>query len=775
MSNLTNKKLAKLFTGKDYWHSFDIENEMPSLFMSDGPHGLRVEITTGVGFSPSKEAIVYPSASALGCSFDRKLMYQFGQMLAEDCHLEKVNVLLGPGVNHKRSPLCGRNFEYFSEDPILTSELSSMYIKGLQDDGVGACVKHYAVNSREMSRLVQDSIIDERSLNEIYLRQFERIIKKANPYSIMAAYNKVNGTYCTENSFLLKDTLRNKWKYDGLIVSDWGAVSSPLKAFKNGLNLQMPGPDHGTSSILLDAINSGEIKQEDLIENYNYHKIIHSKIASKKVEYNLKKHYDFAQELAEKTAVLLKNDNVLPINKDESVALIGTFGKSPRYQGTGSSKVNCPDVDCLYDVLKDNGIKFEYAKGYHTHIDESDPILLEQAKLIAKNNDKVIMIMGLPDGKEAEGYDRTSLELPKCQNELIEAVSKVNPNIIVILQCGAPVTMPWLSNVKGVMISYLSGCRGGSALKRLLYGEVSPRGKLAETFPLNLESTPCFRYYHDSMYYSQYRESIFTGYRYYDTYNQPVLFPFGHGLSYTSFEYSNIDIRQDNNTITVSFDLTNTGNYKAAEVYQIYVGIKDSKISRANKELKQFDVVELDIGETKHIETTIDKNDLKYYDISLHDYSLEDGEYIFEIGSSSNDIRLTKTLHIKGNTNPYSTISKEYISLNNGIVEVSDEDFAKILNHDIPIQNKTTKISPDSTVLDLNSTRIGRFINKLISLFVKRKNLNDVSQSMVLEAPIRMMLMGFKKVTWKTVYVVVDYLNGNHLGIITRIIKSLDK
>lgn len=772
---LTTQQQAQLFVGKDNWHTFGIKDILPSLFMTDGPNGLRIETETGLGFNPSKEAIAYPTASAVGCSFDRDLLYRFGAYLAKECQQEHINILLGPGVNHKRSPLCGRNFEYFSEDPILTSELASAYINGLQDHGIGASLKHFAVNSREMSRLVQDSIIDKRALFEIYLRQFERIIKKSHPWTIMAAYNLVNGKHCTENSYLLQDILRKKWNYEGVVLSDWGAVSDPVQALKNGLNLEMPGGDHGSSSSLLQALNQNELSLAQLNQNTEYLQDLIRKCSTVESTYQKEEHLAFAQEVSEKSSVLLKNNGALPLHKDESIALIGAFAKSPRHQGTGSSKVHCTSVDSIYETLTEKQISFDYAQGYHTSIDEVDPLLLEQAKYYAKKNKKVILVLGLPDGKEAEGYDRKDLDLPKCQISLLSSLYEVNKNIIVVLECGSPIVMPWINQVNALLLSYLSGCRGGHAQVRLLYGDVNPSGKLAESFPLHLKDVPCLNYYHNSLYQTQYRESIFTGYRYYDTFEKPVLFPFGYGLSYTSFSYKNLEINKDNTNLHLSFTIQNTGSYSGREIYQVYVGMKDSKIARARIELKQFGVISLDASQKEMIELSIPLQDLTYYDTKQDDWILEEGTYQIYVGSSSKDLHLQKEIFLEGELNPYSSLSKDFIHDTPEGVIIKQEDFKTILGYDIPPIKDPYPFTRDSTISDLKITRFGRILIRRIQKALKKRQLKDASQSMVFESPIRMMLMASRRITWNTVDEVVSLLNGHWVGSIHRILKSLKK
>lgn len=762
---MDNKDYAKLFVGEDSWHTYGTD-EVPSLTMSDGPHGLRIEVESGIGFNTAKPSIAYPTVSTIACSFDKDLLNRFGKVLAEECLQESIQILLGPGINHKRSPLCGRNFEYYSEDPILTSELANSFINGLQEAGVGACVKHYAANSREMGRLLQDSVVDKRALFELYLRQFERTVKKSKPYAIMAAYNKLNGTYCTENSYLLKDLLRDKWGYKGLVMSDWGAVSDPVQAFKNGLNLEMPGVDHGTSKRLLEALENNEISNKDLIDNAKYFKELNDKC--KRIEgytFSKEEHLAFAQEVVEKSAVLLKNEGCLPLDKNEQIGLIGLFAKQPRFEGAGSSKVNCENVQSLYDVLSEQGIPFEYGQGYHIAISESDPVLVENAKIIAKRNNKVVVVVGLPEGKEAEGLDRKDMDLPKCQVELIESLYRVNPNIIVLIQCGASITMPWVENTNAILLTYLSGAKGAKAQFNLIYGECNPSGKLAETFPIKLTDTPTYKYFHDSLLQVQYRESIFSGYRYYDTFKVPVRFPFGYGLSYTTFSYDDLEIEKEDEYINLKFNIKNTGKFNGREVYQIYVGLKDSKIVRPVIELKQFGVVELEVGEEKTIEERIEIEDLKYFDVDKDDWALEQGNYQIYVGTSSAHLDLMGQCFLEGELEPVSYIPKDYIQIKDDLPTVSDEDFEKVLGYPIPKEKESYPFTRDSSIYELGIVRKGRRIIKYIERHLNRNTYKDVSNSMVLESPIRMLLMYSTRFTWDTVDQVVRFMNGDRMAL----------
>ena len=776
IEELTRREKAEMFTGADNWHTVGVpEKNIRSVKMADGPSGLRIEKTTGFGFNESHEAVAYPTASALACSFDRDLLYELGEMLAEDCRKDGVDILLGPGVNHKRSPLCGRNFEYYSEDPILSGELASAYVNGLQSHGIGASLKHFAGNSREMGRLVSDSIIDERTLYEIYLRQFERVIRKAKPWTIMNAYNLLNGVYCTESSTLM-DTARKKWGFDGVFISDWGAVSDPVQALKGGLNLQMPGGDHGTSDVLIKACEQEEELSHKLDESTRYLLDLEKKCQSLPIqEYSKEKHLQFARKAAAESAVLLKNENHrLPLSREKNILVIGAMARHPRFQGAGSSKVNSP-ADNILEALQEKGCTVRYCQGYHLAIEETDPILYEEALFHARQADQILFVGGLPEGKESEGYDRRDLDLPQCQNELLKALTNMRKDIAVVLQCGSPVVMPWAENVEGILLMYLSGCMGGHAAADLLLGDRNPSGKLAETFPLKLSDTPCYAWYHDDLYRSYYKETIFTGYRYYSSFAVPVLFPFGHGLSYTKFSYEDLCITETEGQYHLSLSVTNCGDMPGREVIQCYTGMKNSKIARPDKELKAFTSVELDSGETRQVDLTVEKKDLCYFDVRRHDWVIEAGEYTFFVGSSSEDIRLQDSLYVEGETDPCSTIKKEIYHRSNGILDISEEDYLHIIGKLSDTEHQVYPYHRNTTITDLEATLLGRLIHREIRRLIRKDTFKDVSGSMVFESPIRMMFMASSRITWDTLDQVIYTLNGHYFGMFRRIYKTLKK
>lgn len=547
ISKMTLEEKASLCVGKDYWNSENIERlNIPSIKMSDGPHGLRVQKENGdnLGVNKSEVAICFPSSATIANSWDKDVAYNLGKTLGEEAKSENVNIVLGPGVNIKRSPLGGRNFEYFSEDPYLTGIMATQYVKGLQSNNVGACVKHFAVNNQENRRRTINVVVDERTLREIYLKAFEMIVKEAKPWSVMSAYNKLNGEYCTENEVLL-NILKKEWNFEGIVITDWGAENDRVKGLVAGNELEMPGGRGNGKEEIIQAVKDGKVSEEYLDEIVD--RILNIAFKCEKIEhsYNKEKHHEIAMELAQESIVLLKNENnILPINK-RKIALIGDMAKNPRYQGAGSSTINPYKVENAYDCFIQNEIEVDYAKGYNRIETDEDKELINQAVEVAKNKDVVILFLGLTENYESEGMDRTNLEIPKNQIKLIESIYSVNQNIIVVLSNGAPITMEWKDKAKAIITGYLGGESGAKAMVNCILGKVNPSGKLAETYPIKLEDTPCFNNFPGTEVSVEYKEAIYVGYRYYDKNNIKVLYPFGYGLSYTTFEYSNLNVKNN--------------------------------------------------------------------------------------------------------------------------------------------------------------------------------------------------------------------------------------
>lgn len=664
IAQMTLEEKAGLCSGLDFWHTKGIERlGVPSVMVTDGPHGLRKqrESADHLGLFDSVPATCFPSAAGLASSWDRELIRKVGVALGEECQAEDVAVLLGPGANIKRSPLCGRNFEYFSEDPYLSSELAAAHIEGVQSQGVGTSLKHFAANNQEHRRMTGDSVVDERTLREIYLASFEGAVKKAQPWTVMCSYNKVNGTFASENPKLLTDILKDEWGHEGFAVSDWGAVNERADGLAAGLELEMPSSNGAGDRKIVEAVRSGKLSEEKLdaaVERLL--NIIFRTVDARKpgATFDKDAHHRLAREVARECMVLLKNDDrLLPLAKSGKVAVIGELAEKSRYQGGGSSHVNPTKLEKIREELASVAgpdVSIAYAQGYALASDDIDEHLVQEAAEASRQADVAIIFAGLPERYESEGFDRTHLRIPDNQSKLIEAVAAVQGNVVVVLSNGAPVEMPWLGKAKAVLEAYLGGQALGGAIADLLFGDANPSGKLAETFPVRLEHNPSYLNFPGEGDRVEYREGIFVGYRYYDAKRIEPLFPFGHGLSYTSFEYSSLvtdrSIIDDTETVNVTMRVKNVGNRAGKEIVQLYVRDVDSSVIRPEKELKGFAKVELQPGEEKAVSFALDKRSFAFYDVDLNDWRVESGEFELLAGSSSADIRLRGTLTVRSTT-----------------------------------------------------------------------------------------------------------------------------
>lgn len=656
VGEMTLEEKAGLCSGLDFWHTKGVERlGIPTVMMCDGPHGLRKQKGEGdhLGINESIETTCYPTASALASSFDKEVLRKLGEALGKECRAEDVGMLLGPGLNMKRSPLCGRNFEYFSEDPYLAGELAAAYIQSLQEQGIAACVKHFAANNQETRRMSGSSQIDERTLREIYLPAFETAVKKGGTRSVMCAYNAINGTFCAENQKLLKDILRDEWGFQGFVVTDWGAVKDRVKGLEAGLDLEMPGGGGVQDEKIVEAVKNGTLDEAVLDEAVrNMLKFICDYLQNRdeNVQIDRSENGLLSAELEEQCAVLLKNDGILPLGKEEKIAFIGEFADRPRYQGAGSSHINVPHPVGAAEAAE--GKKILYAQGYDVHTDERADELRQEAVELAKAMEKVVIFAGLPDSFETEGCDRESLALPDNQNRLIDAVAEVNSNIVVVLHGGAPMELPWLSKVRAVLCMYLGGGNVGTATIHLLYGDTNPSGKLAETWPLKLADNPSYINFPGEDGIVEYAEGIFIGYRYYDKKQMEVQFPFGYGLSYTDFQYSGLQLDKekmdDTQVLTVTCKVKNTGKVAGKESVQLYVRDENSSVRRPIRELKGFEKIMLEAGEEKEVRFVLDKRSFAYYETKVKDWYVESGRFFIEIGSSSRDIRLSGAVEVQG-------------------------------------------------------------------------------------------------------------------------------
>jgi beta-glucosidase len=659
ISKLTLEEKASLCSGLGFWRLKGIERlGIPSIMVTDGPHGLRKQEGNAdhLGIYDSVPATCFPSAAGMASSWNRDLIFNVGVALGEECQAEDVAILLGPGANIKRSPLCGRNFEYFSEDPYLSSEMAANHIKGVQSQGVGTSLKHFAANNQEHRRMSIDAIVDERTLREIYLASFEGPVKEAKPWTVMAAYNKVNGEYASENEYLLKDILKDEWGFEGIVVSDWGAVNEREKALNNGLELEMPANSVGDQKIV-NAIKNGQLSEEELDKAVERLLTIIFKAVDHKKEnatYSREAHHHLAREVARESMVLLKNeDQILPLKREGTIAIIGEFVKKPRFQGGGSSHIVPTKLEnILVEIESISGnANVIYAQGYNLDSDTVNEKLINEAKEVAAGADTAVLFVGLPESYESEGYDREHLRIPENHVQLIEAIAEVNQNIVVVLSNGSPIIMPWIDQVKGLLEGYLGGQALGGAIADLLFGDANPSGKLAETFPQKLSDNPSFLNFPGDGDKVEYKEGIFVGYRYYDKKEIDPLFPFGYGLSYTNFEYSNLIIDKkeikDTETVSVRLKVKNSGSVPGKEVVQLYIKDVASTVSRPEKELKGFEKVELQPGEQKTVTFVLDKRSFAYYNVHLKDWHVETGEFEVLIGKSSREIVLSDKIQVQ--------------------------------------------------------------------------------------------------------------------------------
>lgn len=654
ISKMTLEEKAGVCSGLDFWHTKPVERlGVPSVMVSDGPHGLRKQDTAGdhLGINDSIKAVCMPAACATAASFDRELIAHMGEAIGDSCQHEELAVVLGPAVNIKRSPLCGRNFEYFSEDPYLAGEMSASYINGVQSRNVGTSIKHFAANNQEHRRMSSSSNVDERTLREIYFPAFEISVKKAQPWTVMCSYNRLNGTYASEHPWLLTDVLRGEWGFEGYVMSDWGAVSDRVAGVAAGLDLEMPSSGGINDKKIVEAVRSGKLDEavvdqavERILEiTYRY-----LDNAKPETPWDQEADHQLSAQIAAECMVLLKNEGVLPLCKEDDIAFIGEFAKKPRFQGGGSSHINSFKTTSAVDAAE--GLKVTYAQGYSVDKDEATDAMIAEAVAAAKAAKVAVVFAGLPDAYESEGYDRTHMAMPACQNKLIEAVAAANANTVVVLHNGSPVEMPWIDKVKGVLEAYLGGQAVGQAVVKILFGDVNPSGHLPETFPVKLSDNPSYLYYGGEGNEADYREGIFVGYRYYDKKDMEVLFPFGYGLSYTTFACSNLRLSAseitDQETLTATVTVTNTGTCAGKTVVQLYVGDKVSSVLRPVRELKGFEKVALAPGESKDISFVLDKRAFAYWNTELGDWHVETGEFTIEVGQSSRDIEVCGTVTV---------------------------------------------------------------------------------------------------------------------------------
>lgn len=733
IGKMTLEEKAAILSGKGEWQTWNFDRlGIPSMYCSDGPHGIRKQAGTGdhLGLNPSLPATCFPTAATVANSWDTKLAEEIGVALGEEAFAQDVHVVLGPGLNIKRSPLCGRNFEYFSEDPYLAGKMAAGYVRGIQKQGRYACPKHFAVNSQELRRMAMNAVVDERTLREIYLTGFEIAVKEGGAKALMTSYNQVNGTYANENTHLLKDILRGEWGYDGIVITDWGGSNDHVKGVAAGSDLEMPTPGLDSARQIVKAVKEGKLSEDavdgcvdrllDAVFTLTQADADKEMGSVKQEDFDKEAHRALARKAAAQSAVLLKNrDSILPLKPGTHVALIGDFAFEPRYQGAGSSMVNATKLDKMIDLISEYDLILDGASKGYIRTGETDAVLEKEAVELARSVDVVLYCFGLDELSESEGIDRMHMRIPQNQISLLEAISRANENVVGILSAGAAVEMPWHHCFKGLLHSYLYGQAGAGAMLDIITGKVNPSGKLNETYPVRYEDTPAFKYFPSEQRNSEYREALYVGYRYYDTAKVRVLYPFGFGLSYTVFEYSELTIDEDG----VQFTLTNSGRQDGAEVAQLYIGKRDAKIFRPEKELKGFQKVYLKAGESKQVRIPFDDKTFRYWNVRTNQWEVEGGIYTILVGASCQDIRLTAEINMAGTTEIYPYFTNRMQSYYTGkIHQVNDSEFRELLKMSIPNGTWSGELTANDAICQMYYAKspIARFIYKKLTKMKKK-------------------------------------------------------
>ena len=721
VAQMTLEEKASLCSGKNFWESTAVERLGVSSFMlTDGPHGLRKQAGEAdhLGLNQSVPATCFPPAAATSCCFDPELMERMGQAMGDECRAEKVGVILGPALNIKRSPLCGRNFEYFSEDPLLTGEIAAGLVRGIQSRNVGACLKHYLANNQERARVTSSSVIDERALREIYLAGFETAVKKAQPWTMMCSYNMINGVYASDTKRLMTDVPRGEWGFEGAIMTDWGAMNDRVEAIKAGLDLEMPGPCDGNDALIVQAVREGRLAEEQVdLCAARVAELALRAAQNTATSYDKAAHHELARQVARESAVLLRKGSALPLKKGAKLAVIGDFARNPRYQGAGSSKINPTQLTSLCDALDERKIEYTYAQGFAAE-GKPDAALVDEAVSAAKKADVAVVMLGLPDSFESEGFDRAHIDLPENQTLLMSALMETGTPLAVVLSTGAAVLLPWREQVDSILLMYLGGQNSGSAVLDLLLGEVSPCGRLSETWPLALEDTPCHGFYGNKGNV-EYRESVYVGYRYYDKAGKEVAYPFGHGLSYTSFAYSDLQLSaaeiNENDPLTVSVTVTNTGSITGKEVVQLYIAPPCDGIFRPVRELRAFAKVELAPGESRTVSLTLDRRAFAYYDAQGGDWRVDSGIYTVELGYSSRDIRLSQPVTVQGaEVNTAYTGKVPAYDDPAACWPVPKKQFEVVLGRPVPPERPIRPFTVNSTLSQLRTCFLGHLFWMLV-------------------------------------------------------------
>ena len=785
VAEMTLAEKADLCSGAGVWRLPAVPRlGLPSITLTDGPHGVRKAAPgTHSGLARNLPATCFPTASALASSWDVELLREIGTALGAEAAAADVAVLLGPGMNIKRHPLCGRNFEYFSEDPLLSGHLAAAMIDGIQSRGVGACVKHFAANDQEHRRMVVDVIADARTLREIHLRGFEIAVRRARPWTVMCAYNRINGVYCSENDWLLNTVLRGDWGFKGAVMTDWGAANDRVRGIAAGNDLEMPASGGVNDRRVAAAVRRGELDEATLDGKVArvVELVLKSKAraASPSAEVLADAHHALAHRAAAEGAVLLKNEETaLPLRRDARIAVIGAFAKQPRYQGTGSSRVTPTRLDCAFDAMRnivgtDAADTLLYAPGYDPELSEPDAKLIQDARSVATEADVAVVFAGLPTVYESEAFDRAHMRLPEQHGRLIEAVCAANPNTVVVLVNGAPVEMPWVHAPNAIIEAYLGGQAGGPAVADILFGRRAPCGKLAETFPLRQPDVPSDPWFPGANRQVQYREGLHIGYRHFDSFERPVLFPFGHGLSYTRFDYGNLHVTQAQ-PHSVSLTLTNAGDADGAEIVQVYVHrVAGAGPYRPEQELRGFRKVMLTAGESQSLRIGLDEHAFAFYDVESEEWTPAPGEYEIRVGASSRDIRLRQRLVVDAADDtrqaPQPNIDQGPAFVD-GHLRVDDETFAAMLGKPIPPPEDARPFHLNSTLGEVETTWLGRLVAKRFKAnFAKRMGGRDAAtqkmiERMADETPLRLLVLSSGgKLGFATAEAFVAAMNGRYL------------
>ncbi len=775
ISSMTIEEKAAFLSGKGEWETRNFDRlGIPSIFCSDGPHGIRKQAGAGdhLGLNASLPATCFPTAATIANSWNEELGETLGETLGEEAMAEGVNVLLGPGLNIKRSPLCGRNFEYFSEDPYLAGKMAASYVRGIQSKGVYACPKHFAVNSQELRRMAMNSVVDERTLREIYLTGFEIAVKEGKAKTIMSAYNEVNGVYANENKHLLTDILRKEWGFDGIVITDWGASNDHALGVAAGSNLEMPNPGLDSARGLIEAVNSGKISMEDVDARVDelLDAVITLSVKSKNrsEDFDKSAHHAIARRAAAESTVLLKNEEkILPLKNGEKVAIIGDFAFVPRYQGAGSSLVNPTKVETVAELVGNYDLQVVGMSRGYSRNGQEDAATKKEALDLASRADVVLFFFGLNEDSESEGMDRTHMRIPQNQIELLQELGQVNSNLVGVISAGSAIEMPWHHYFKAILHCYLNGQAGAGAALDILTGKVNPSGKLSETIPRRLEDTPAYRYYPSQQRTSEYRESLYVGYRYYDTAKIPVLYPFGFGMSYTTFEYSDVTVNGDG----ISFAVKNTGDRDGAEVAQMYVSLSGAKVFRPEKELKGFAKVFLKAGESKTVTIPFDDKTFRYFNVKTNKWEIEGGKYTIMVGSSSANILLTAEVAKEATTADLPYEGQDMASYSSGKIEnVSDAEFEKLLGRPIPDGKWSGELTSNDAMCQMYYAKSGlaRFAYKILTNKKKKADesgVPDLNILFIYNMPFRAMAkMTGGAVSMEMVDGIVKLVNGHFFG-----------